>query len=108
MGPQTKAMIKKTSATLDRYGIFLPSRMGASVSQELLEKGLKGIQEETDDGSVEESQDVEPQRDVSVDEQGDNESENTKKTLEVRDEEIEEDENVEDEARDANDNDEFD
>lgn len=106
--PQTKAMIKKTSATLDRYGIFLPSRMGASVSQELLEKGLKGIQEETDDGSLEESQDVEPQQDVSVDEQGDNESENTKKTLEVRDEEIEEDENVENEARDANENDEFD
>merc|ERR1712232_129147 len=27
--PQSKAMVKKTSAKLDAYGLFLPSRMGA-------------------------------------------------------------------------------
>jgi len=40
--PQTKSMVKSTSPTLDAYGLFLPSRMGASVSQDLLQKGLKG------------------------------------------------------------------
>jgi hypothetical protein len=39
--PQTRAMVKKTSAKLDAYGLFLPSRMGASLSPETLEKGLK-------------------------------------------------------------------
>jgi hypothetical protein len=38
--PQTKSMVKKISPKLDAYGLFLPSRMGTSVSQELLEKGL--------------------------------------------------------------------
>ncbi len=39
---QTKAMMKRTTPILDAYGLFLPSRMGASVSQDLLQKGLKG------------------------------------------------------------------
>ena len=34
-------MVKKTAAKLDAYGLFLPSRMGASISQEVLLKGLK-------------------------------------------------------------------
>jgi hypothetical protein len=38
--PQTKMMIKKTSSKLDAYGLFLPSRMGTSVSPEMLQKGL--------------------------------------------------------------------
>lgn len=38
--PQTKSMVKKTSSRLDAYGLFLPSRMGTSVSKELLSKGL--------------------------------------------------------------------
>jgi hypothetical protein len=38
--PQTKAMVKKTSSKLDAYGLFLPSRMGTSVSREVLNKGL--------------------------------------------------------------------
>jgi ANTH domain len=38
--PQTKSMVKKTSPKLDAYGLFLPSRMGTSVSPDLLEKGL--------------------------------------------------------------------
>jgi hypothetical protein len=39
--PQTRAMVKKTSSKLDAYGLFLPSRMGASLSPETLQKGLK-------------------------------------------------------------------
>jgi hypothetical protein len=38
--PQTKVMVKKMSPKLDAYGLFLPSRMGTSVSLDLLEKGL--------------------------------------------------------------------
>ena len=41
--PQTKTMMKKMSPILDAYGLFLPSRIGASVSPELLEKGLSII-----------------------------------------------------------------
>lgn len=39
--PQTKAMMKSSTPTLDEYGLFLPSRIGTTVSQELLQKGLK-------------------------------------------------------------------
>jgi len=42
--PKTKALVKSASPTLDAYGLFLPSRMGASVSQDLLQKGLKGVE----------------------------------------------------------------
>jgi hypothetical protein len=38
--PQTRSMVKRMSPKLDAYGLFLPSRMGTSVSRELLEKGL--------------------------------------------------------------------
>jgi len=38
--PQTKAMIKNATPTLDAFGVFLPSRMATSVSQDLLQKGL--------------------------------------------------------------------
>ncbi len=39
--PQTRAMVKKTAPKLDAFGLFLPSRMGPSMSQDLLQKGLK-------------------------------------------------------------------
>ena len=39
--PQTRAMVKKTSPKLDAFGLFLPSRMGASLTPETLQKGLK-------------------------------------------------------------------
>jgi hypothetical protein len=38
--PRTRAMVKKTSPKLDAYGLFLPSRMGTSVSPEVLQRGL--------------------------------------------------------------------
>lgn len=41
--PKTKAMVKSTSPMLDSYGLFLPSRMGASVSPDLLQKGLEAV-----------------------------------------------------------------
>jgi hypothetical protein len=39
--PQTKALVKKTSPKLDAYGLFLPTRLGASVSQDVL-RSLRG------------------------------------------------------------------
>ena len=44
--PQTKGLMKRTTPELDAYGMFLPSRMGASVSGELLKKGLQGGDDE--------------------------------------------------------------
>jgi len=49
--PQTKAHVKKLSSKLDAYGLFLPSRMGTSVSQELLERGLN-LEEEEEEGAA--------------------------------------------------------
>mmetsp|Transcript_15028 Transcript_15028/g.28284 ORF Transcript_15028/g.28284 Transcript_15028/m.28284 type:complete len:671 (+) Transcript_15028:343-2355(+) len=45
--PKTKAMVKSASPMLDAYGLFLPSRMGASVSSALLQKGLKAVPSDT-------------------------------------------------------------
>jgi hypothetical protein len=39
--PKTRSMMKKTAPKLDAFGLFLPSRMSASVSPDLLQKGLK-------------------------------------------------------------------
>jgi len=48
--PQTKAMMKSTTPTLDAYGLFLPSRIGTTISQELLQNGLKFATEPTESG----------------------------------------------------------
>lgn len=48
--PQARMMVKKTSPMLDAFGLFLPSRMGTTVSPELLQKGLKAAVD--DDGDV--------------------------------------------------------
>ena len=39
--PKTRSMVKKTSPKLDAYNLFLPSRMGTTVSPDLLQRGLK-------------------------------------------------------------------
>jgi len=39
--PKTRGMVKKTAPKLDAFGLFLPSRMGPTLSQDLLQKGLK-------------------------------------------------------------------
>lgn len=86
--PQTKGMVKSTSPSLDAYGLYLPSRMGVSVSQDLLQKGLRGdgdgdspkeeIDSEVEDAEAQESNnekfdtDIEPSNGVlEVDEEVD-------------------------------------
>lgn len=39
--PETKKFCKKVTGKLDAYGLYLPSRMSATLSPELLERGLK-------------------------------------------------------------------
>merc|ERR1712192_59160 len=39
--PQTRTMVKRTTPKLDAYGLFLPSRMGATLSEDTLKRGLK-------------------------------------------------------------------
>lgn len=46
--PKARAMVKKTAPKLDAFGLFLPSRTGPTLSQDLLQKGLK-----LDEGSSE-------------------------------------------------------
>lgn len=53
---ETRALMKKTTPTLDAYGLFLPSRIGVSVPQDLLQKGLKGRGLESEE-DVENTQD---------------------------------------------------
>jgi hypothetical protein len=48
LSPQTRSMVKRTTPKLDAFGLFLPSRMGASVSQDVLQKGLKLEEGSTD------------------------------------------------------------
>jgi len=50
--PQTKGLMKRTTPELDAYGMFLPSRMGASVSGELLKKGLQGGDDEGEEAAA--------------------------------------------------------
>lgn len=39
--PDTKKFCKKVTGKLDAYGLYLPSRISANLSQEMLEKGLR-------------------------------------------------------------------
>lgn len=39
--PETKNFCKRVTGKLDAYGLYLPSRMSATLSPELLEKGMK-------------------------------------------------------------------
>jgi len=77
--PQTKAHVKKLSSKLDAYGLFLPSRMGTSVSQELLERGLNLEDEEAIDGGedkdskTEEESPKEAEKDEKEPDEGDKE-----------------------------------
>lgn len=47
--PQTRTMVQKTTPKLDAFGLFLPSRMGAFVSPDLLRKGIKLEEKDNDD-----------------------------------------------------------
>merc|ERR1712157_269543 len=65
--PKTKTFVKKASSTLDKYGLFLPSRLSASVSQELLQKGLQF--EDTDTLQEEEEPELEPEPEPAEEEE---------------------------------------
>ena len=72
--PQTKKMVKKLSPKLDAYGLFLPSRMGASVAPEVLEKGLSlaGTASKASDSASPDEDDDDDTRDSKVQQQDDN------------------------------------
>jgi hypothetical protein len=58
--PQTRSMVKKTSSKLDAYGLFLPSRMGTTVSPDVLQKGLNAVATKADEGEpVEDDEEAE-------------------------------------------------
>ena len=64
--PQARMMVKKTSPMLDAYGLFLPSRMGTTVSPELLQKGLKAVVDDEDDDAAETKEVSEEATDATV------------------------------------------
>ena len=81
--PQTRAMVKKTTPKLDAFGLFLPSRMGATVSPDLLQKGMK--LDEIDDSPEELEDDVDDDeestaKDASMDEEKNENNEEEIKT----------------------------
>jgi ANTH domain len=69
--PQTRALVKKLSPKLDAYGLFLPARMGTTVSSDLIEKGLLLDSPDSDEemhvssGKEAETDDVDNQSDSS-------------------------------------------
>ena len=107
--PQTKSMVKKTSSRLDAYGLFLPSRMGTSVSRELLNKGLNldteagmesiAEEDEKEKGESEESPEESPKPAVKKSKS----KEETTEEETAEDEEAEEAEKEEEEAADEED-----
>jgi len=99
--PQTKAMVKKTSPKLDAYGLFLPTRMTASVSQEVLKKGLQGAAEKEDEKEVEISQSGAKDEEASGAVESKKEAEGTAEAEEneERDEEEEKEEEAEEKVQ---------
>lgn len=92
---ETKSLMKKTTPILDAFGLFLPSRIGTGVSQELLQKGLKGRGSASEDTkSTEEaiSNDDEAEDNESIDvgeeEKADLAQETTKNKKDIEDEQI--------------------
>jgi len=93
--PQTRGMVKKTAPKLDAYGLFLPSRMGPTLPQDLLQKGLK-LDEA---GSVTESEEGDAKKDAT--------SEDEKEAEDAAEEEVEaaEEAPAEEEEREEEDDD---
>jgi hypothetical protein len=100
--PQTRAMVKQTTPKLDAFGLFLPSRMGASVSPDLLQKGMK-LDETDDSAEVEED---EEKKDVSTEEEKEATTDNAEEEVAATEdappaddeEEIEEENDVDDDV----------
>lgn len=97
--PQTRSMVKKTSPKLDAYGLFLPSRMGTTVSKEVLDRGLSlDASAVSSRPAVEEESAASEEGTATIDERGDVAVEEAEpEVAEARDEPAE-DEVVEEEA----------
>lgn len=71
--PDTKKFVKKTSSKLDAYGLYLPSRISASLPQELLDRGLKLGGEGAENGEEEDDEnEKETKSDKAEDKSDDN------------------------------------
>jgi len=101
--PQTKAMIKNATPTLDAFGIFLPSRMATSVSQDLIQKGLTYVVPTNtsdleissgDDKHQGEGLQEEKHMEEGDDEKESNESIRTGNAAKIHDDEVDEDETM--------------
>lgn len=72
--PQTRAMVKKTAPKLDAFGLFLPSRMGPRLAEDLLQKGLKldgTSSTTTEDGDAKEEEVAEEEEESEKEEEED-------------------------------------
>ena len=67
--PQSRAMVKKTSSKLDAFGLFLPSRMGASLTPEILQKGLRADEMTGGAAPVTDEEEEEAKEDNDADEE---------------------------------------
>lgn len=67
LSPQTRSMVKKTTPKLDAYGLFLPSRMGTTVSQDILQKGLN-LEETTAELSARDDEEEAQDEAMAIDE----------------------------------------
>mmetsp|Transcript_14037 Transcript_14037/g.30554 ORF Transcript_14037/g.30554 Transcript_14037/m.30554 type:complete len:615 (-) Transcript_14037:163-2007(-) len=71
--PETKKFCKKVTNKLDAYGLYLPSRMSASLPTDLLEKGLKlgaGAGEKEDEEGEEVEEDASDEEKSEKSEEG--------------------------------------
>lgn len=82
LSPQTRSMVKRTTPKLDAYGLFLPSRMGATVSQDTLERGLK-----LEEGNVDSRETVEEESPEAQEKKSETELGEKDQTVEVVEEE---------------------
>lgn len=90
--PKTRSMVKKTSAKLDAYGIYLPSRMGTTVSQELLQKGLKEVEVAE---ALDEELEAEADDEEMEEEEEEAQTEKEEEVIKEEEEEAEDEEEVE-------------
>lgn len=94
--PQTRGMVKKTAPKLDAFGLFLPSRMGPTLDQDLLQKGLK-----LDETSASAASEETPKEEAAEEEK------ESEKAEEEPEEEPEEEEPEEEEVDDVEEIDEY-
>uniref|UniRef100_A0A7S0GEE2 Uncharacterized protein n=1 Tax=Proboscia inermis TaxID=420281 RepID=A0A7S0GEE2_9STRA len=103
--PQTRMLVKRCTPQLDAYGLFLPGRMGSSVSKDLLQKGLSY----GDDDVVAEEEEQEKEKEAVVEDKEEKPpaASASSEKAEEEEEEIEADEEDEYEEYDFEDGDEY-